>query len=220
MDKSVGNPNIRRQRIQVVAQTVDRLLSALNALTFGAALLDRSVRVVLLNDSGRQMCNDNRGIRKRQHSLEAAWLPDRQPLVSLAERVCAWSPARHAQLLLLRNDKGNPVTVIFGHSLCATEAAYQADEGACAVLFFRSLNGQSRITNDALRGLFHMTKAEVSLVMTLYAGATLTDAGRDLGNSINASSCQLRATFGKTNARRQADLLPEPLSQCAPQLAK
>ena len=162
---------------------MDRLLAALNTLAFGAALLDRSARVVLLNDSARQMCKANLGICKRKHSLEAAWLPDRQPLVSLAERVCAWSPARNAQLLLLHNDKGNPVTVIFGHSLYATEAAYQADEGACAVLFFRSLNGKSRITNGELRGLFHMTKAEVSLVMTLYAGTTLADASRDLVNS-------------------------------------
>jgi len=187
--------------------TVERLHAALNLLAFGVVLLDRHGHVALQNEATRRMCREKVGIRKSEHTIEIVWSPDREQFQRLVHRSCSPPPLRKVAPLLLRDARGKPVSVVFGHSLCATENTATAETEICAVLFIRSLNGEGRVTDEALRTLFRMTEAEACLVTVLYAGATLTEASRSLGKSMSTLRTQLRSAFGKTSTRRQVDLL-------------
>lgn len=63
------------------------------------------------------------------------------------------------------------------------------------------------VTADMVRRLFGLSEAEAQLAIALCAGKTLDDAATERGTSVHTTRSQLKSIFGKTGAKRQADLV-------------
>jgi DNA-binding CsgD family transcriptional regulator len=62
-------------------------------------------------------------------------------------------------------------------------------------------------TAEWLQHLFGLTAAEARLTLRLFAGATLSEAARDLGTSLATLRVHLAHVFRKTRTARQAELI-------------
>jgi len=182
----------------------DSLHAALNTLAFGAVLLDPRGRIALANQPAKKMCAEKLGISEHEEYLHAIWLPDRQHLEALIAHACGKSLPRKPTPLLLRDAKGKPVSIVAGHGLDGSDRSLSQYS---AILYIDRLHSQTHPNAETLRRLFDLTQAEAALAEVLHEGANLSEACLRLGKSHNTLRTQLRALFGKTNTRRQIDLL-------------
>lgn len=80
--------------------------------------------------------------------------------------------------------------------------------GRPALALFVADPGQPpRASAEALRDMFQLTRTEAALCAALADGSSLVEAANRLGMAHNTARAHLRATFAKTGARRQSQLM-------------
>jgi DNA-binding CsgD family transcriptional regulator len=79
--------------------------------------------------------------------------------------------------------------------------------GTTAAVLISDPDRNGSTPEEILRVLFGLTPAESRLAGTLFGGCSLKEAGDALGTTRNTSATQLKSIFGKTNTRRQSDLM-------------
>lgn len=93
------------------------------------------------------------------------------------------------------------------HVLPARRAAHDVFTGAAALLIITPVTAPTMPNASLLQGLYDLTPAEARLAGALTGGDTLESLANSLGVSRETLRSHLKAVFGKTGTRRQAELV-------------
>jgi DNA-binding CsgD family transcriptional regulator len=180
-------------------------LSMLDRLACAAVLLDWRGAVLRANRHADALMGD--GLKVCRGTLTASDACSNRDLQLLVEQMRA-GPLRRAatppERVLVRRKDRTPLIV---EGLPVAGLAADTFGRARAVLVITDLDRRPPIPEDLLRTTFGLTPAEARLACRLAAGSSLEEAAEALGIAKNTARMQLRAVFGKTRTRRQAELV-------------
>ena len=111
------------------------------------------------------------------------------------------APIRGSSMRVSRPSSARPLTI------APLQIVNAIVRGPAAVVFAIDPERKSEPAPDLLRRLYGFTKHEALLADLLLQGADLREAAEKLGVSMNTVRTHLRVIFGKTDTRRQAELV-------------
>jgi DNA-binding CsgD family transcriptional regulator len=179
------------------------MFDALDLLGFGAALVDRNGRVLLLNREARTHVG---------HSLEivdghltASDRAEKKKLQGLIDNVDASSEAaaRGPRAIMLSRRRGRPLIAYLAVDQ-ATRDSLRPGEG---IVLFMDPDMVRELPPSLLQQAFSLTPAEMRLAQGLAKGQDLQSIARRHNLSVGTLRVQLRSVFAKTHTKRQGELL-------------
>jgi DNA-binding CsgD family transcriptional regulator len=179
--------------------------SAADVLDLGILLIDSTCRVLFANRTARKVLASHRGMSIANGMLlsdmpgwcEALRRQLRGAAVSRSHRgrmpavICPGS-RRNSPIILALRWTGHP--------------AHQASDPA-TILFVADKTAKPSIDERAFARMYGLTRAETRLLRALLDGRTLRDHAARSGITLHTTKGYLKQLFGKTGARRQADLV-------------
>jgi DNA-binding CsgD family transcriptional regulator len=201
------DPHLRRTlQVQKKLALLDGQREALDRIPIGCVLVGRGARVLLANRAAEEVFSRKDGLMYSNGQLTAAFPSAATRLRRLLRGVASNQPMPEpgGVLAVPRSAKERPYSVLVaplprkplnwgGYSPVAvvfiTDPAAQPDDGS------------------VLAQLYHLTPAEARLAQALMNGQGLRHAAEELGISANTAKTQLKHIFGKTQTKRQAELI-------------
>jgi len=201
------HPHLRRAlQIQQRLAVTEGQREALDRTPAGCVLLNSGGRILAANRAAEQIFRRDDGISAFGGQLYAAASPANAKLRECIHGVVFGLSMQHAGgvVAVPRLNATQPYTV-----LAAPLPKKPMDWGGCnpaAIVFIADPTPPTKI-EFILRALYHLTPAEARLACVLANGEGLTRAAEELGISNNTAKAQLQQIFGKTQTRRQAELV-------------
>jgi DNA-binding CsgD family transcriptional regulator len=180
------------------------MIDLLDALDFGAALLDRSGVVVHANRNARSVFGSGLDVvAGRLVARDPAANADLQGLVGRAA-ASQFSPGA-----------ARPVTIPRAGTRPLVVEAVPVAPGLIddpfhmlrSILLITDLDQSPAFRTARLRDVFRLTNAEAKLAARLAGGEDLDAAAAALGVTRQTARSQLKSIFGKTDTHRQAELV-------------
>ncbi|MBP9086378.1 MAG: hypothetical protein KBG15_09700 [Kofleriaceae bacterium] len=170
----------------------------MNGLPFAALLVDKSGRVVELNDRADALLREGQLLALRHGGLAvAAALEHRRFLAALAQATLALDPQSATVAIAVRQRSAWLIITPAGRSTqhpCAF--VHVLEEQPCAVP-----------SAQALRSMFGLTPAETLVAIAIAQGQTPTEIAAQHTLALSTVRSQLSAVLRKTRTSRQADLV-------------
>ncbi|MGZ5948136.1 MAG: helix-turn-helix transcriptional regulator [Caulobacteraceae bacterium] len=182
-----------------------------------AAAMDRSAHgVIVLDDAGRI---------RRTNSVAEALFAEGGGLCVAHDRLSAAQPAAAGELQALIAAAGSPDISLRrgGSMILATpgrrlplsvtvapvrSAAYEVfDHRPAVIVCINNPEAVGEISEETLRALFGLTRAEARVAIAVTRGATVRQAAEVLGVSRHTARNQLQSVLEKTGAGRQSELV-------------
>ena len=177
-----------RSELELSRRLLDRVPCA-------AFIVDRVGRLLRTNARAEEMLRQADGIGIDQNGLCASHPADSNELL---REIAAPRKAREPLVFLRRPSGAQPLIALVGSLV----------EGEHRVLVLvRDPELEISVPASAIARVLGTTPAEARLVERLVRGATLKEAAARLHISEHTARTQLKAVFGKTGTRSQADLL-------------
>jgi len=175
---------------------------AIEQMAVAAYILDHKGRVLQSNAVADRLTAANDGLSLRDGVLV---LGARQAQAEL-ERLLREPPAT-GEMIRLRVSRPSGARDL-SISVRSTGRSARMGEGQPALaLFIGDPDQKPRASPEALRDLFQLTRMEAALAVALADGSSLIEAANKLGIAHNTARSHLRATFSKTGAHRQSQLV-------------
>jgi DNA-binding CsgD family transcriptional regulator len=172
----------------------------------GVIVVDEQARVVLVNRAARAIVAKDDGLRVGGTDLSAATHEETAQLHTLIRRA-AGGEGGQVHAMKVSRPSNRPALSILVTPTCANGGKPATWPGAAAVLFINDPDHVISVNEEALCRLYGFTHAEARLSGLLLRGATLGEASRQLGVSINTARTHMKRLFAKSGARRQADFV-------------
>jgi|TARA_R100000501_G_scaffold17919_2_gene35022 DNA-binding CsgD family transcriptional regulator len=175
---------------------------AIAQMAVGMIILDREGKVIRLNARASTLLSEGDGIHLSGDrvtfdvSAHARHLRDTVKAGDLAAPVTIRieRPSGRGDLLLVIGGANAPDYVM-------------ASGGPAFVLFLNDPVHPPEISADAVRETLGLTQAEAATATAIASGASLANAAKALGVSLNTVRAHLRAIFAKTGVKRQSQLV-------------
>ncbi|MEJ1934121.1 hypothetical protein WDZ92_28320, partial [Nostoc sp. NIES-2111] len=196
-------------------QIADRMTAGLNgaaldqailhSLAVGVVLVDRECRIVQANAVAERLLRNLRWFSVRQGNVQPVHPGDRD---EFARRVAAAAGAGDGLgtggPMRLRDPVERELALLVAPFRIPLKGRQEA---RLAAIVFSDPDARSTPARSDIARVLGLSPAEAELVSMLAEGATLVEAARGIGISINTAKTQLKSVFQKTGARRQADVI-------------
>lgn len=185
---------------QVPKDLVAGILNLFQSLGYGAVLVDHEQRVLALNAVAKDCLGD--GLMVHGQCVAAT---DRKSDLGLRRGIGVASKSNDPVVVGLRGRSGQPVLVqIIQFNRVVPDAV-----SARWLLLITSdpiRSGMRTPPRDVLADVLGLTPAEVSIATGIATGKSLADVATDRGVTTETARVHLKAVFGKTGTRGQAQL--------------
>jgi DNA-binding CsgD family transcriptional regulator len=183
--------------------------NVIDRLRIGVILTDAARRPVLMNRSARMMIELGETIDLISGRVSASLTSDNELLQSTIA-VATTSGASHAIRIGDDSPPKRGLQVLVNPLKPATPGSDVRD--AVAALFLSGPDTFSSLSSRYLRRVCGLTAAEAELVSKLAAGASLENAAKVRGVTLNTARSQLKRAFAKTGTHGQSDIVQLVLS--------
>lgn len=192
-------------------------LDAIEALPFGACVLDADGKVLSANQAAEEILAAKDGLALGPEGLVVAHNGARAQLDALIAAAARPTPGNGresgGELLLPRRESPWPLHLLVTPFTMTRKLLGGARP--VALLFLVDRERQHHIDEDRLRQLYRLTAAEARLTALLARGLRLDEAGAELGITYETARTHLKRVFGKTEMMRQPELVRIILSGLA-----
>jgi DNA-binding CsgD family transcriptional regulator len=190
------------ERLQASAIEQGVYRGAMEQMAVAALILDRKGRVLHSNVVGERLLAAGDGLSTHAGALRLA---SRAAQAELDAHLRRPPSAGEAARLRIPRPSG---ARDFNAAVRPTGGTAHLGDGQPALaLFIGDPDQQPRASPEALRDMFQLTRMEAALAAALADGSSLVEAADHLGIAHNTARTHLRATFSKTGARRQSQLV-------------
>jgi DNA-binding CsgD family transcriptional regulator/PAS domain-containing protein len=190
-------------RLSFADVRADRVTGALDVLTVGVILVDRSGRPVWLNRRAREIMHDSNGVRLRATGLVAQRPADTRSLHELVQG--AVSAGSQGFSAISRGENSRPLLAI-AVPLKPPGGIEAADESAAGVVFISDPDRTDKPSLESLRRAFNLTYREAQAAVAVSNGHGLKAAAKAMGVAPTTVRSQLQQAFAKTGTKHQAEL--------------
>lgn len=183
--------------------------SALNRLATGAMLVDRSGRVLFVNDAARPTLAEQDGLAIDRGMLSAPRPRDTRQLRNLiggAAMTSAGEGLLSGGLILLDRPSGRRALQVIVAPVAAGEDV-QACGRSCVVVFVTDPERTSAHDVALTARVYGFTRAEADVARLLLQGQTVQEISRSLHLTANTVRFHLKQLFAKTDTHRQAEFV-------------
>jgi DNA-binding CsgD family transcriptional regulator len=182
--------------------------SAIDALSFGVALVDEELGLVHANPAAEAMLEKADPIRSVAGMLMVADKSANDAIEAAVAQAAKDEGALGPRGIgiPLRREAGGP-SIVHVLPLRRGEVRSGLVPSAVAALFVVPADAPSRMPMDALALLYNLTPAEVRVFEMVCAGRTQADIAAESGLARSTVKSHLQHVFEKTGCRRQVDLV-------------
>lgn len=193
---------ISRAEVRGPGGTDEQFLRSLNKMPLATAVFDRLQRLIFANPAAESILRQSGGSVGEGLQLEDQLSVNllRTGLESALSAYTTFGPFR-----LTLKGKVSLVGVIAALPITAVDGG---SEPPYAALFLVQMNATPAVQKRDLIGkILGLTQAELSVVLAIASGKTLSEFAGERGISPNTAKSQLASAFAKTGATRQSDLI-------------
>jgi DNA-binding CsgD family transcriptional regulator len=185
-------------------QSASTHVMALEALAFGAVILDANGHVVFANDAARALERAAAGIRLGNASrpIEALRRSETRQLCHLVHEAASGGPGG---VMRLSDRNGTPALLVLVTPL--PRGAHGIHDGGHALLTLRAASDSPAFSEAMLSGLFGLSPAQAAITYALYCGQTPEEIAERRGIRISTLRSHLAQIFQRTGAQSQRDLM-------------
>jgi DNA-binding CsgD family transcriptional regulator len=191
-----------REQMMELATTASLSMQLLERLSFGVAVIDDRLRIVLHNRSGEQWlrCLGPKWRWAHRHpGLGQAF----QDLIRVACRLGAPTPTRAT--ILADSERSSCLMVVL--PLPAAHRFSVAWQRPAALVMFYEPGRVSKVLARVLRDIYGLSASEARLAMKLAGGRRLHEVGAELGITHETARSALKKVFLKTGTKSQSQLV-------------
>ena len=193
-----------QMRLSAADFRVNLISGALDALTIGVVLVDRSGRPLWINRRGQEIMKRSNVLRVSSDGLVGKGPSDTKSLRDLIK--AAVSTGTQDILAVGRDaDELRPLLLI-ASPLKPIDSAESPDEVPCAVVFISDPDRIDVPSVESLRRAFNLTNREAEMAIAITHGHGLQAAAENMGIAVTTAKSQLQQAFAKTGTRHQAEL--------------
>jgi DNA-binding CsgD family transcriptional regulator/PAS domain-containing protein len=196
-------------RIQGLERKGIAATDALDHLQEGVVLLDARGRLLFVNRAAKEILAANRALALTPRGVRAAIASENGRLSRLIQGAIATGTGSGLDaggaMTISRDGLRRPLHVLV--TPLKTRTLYLGNEAPVAAIFISDPDRKPVSNAAVLAQLFGLTRAESRLAQILAAGTSLRDAADKLGVAQSTVRSQLKAIFGKTNTKRQSELV-------------
>lgn len=179
---------------------------ALDLISTGIVLIDRSGNTCIANRAARKICADTLEI-KRGEPVRAIAASHRERLKAVIGKITAQASENQASVLpcsLPRAPAQRDLMVV----ACSISNPSSTQKGQpVAGLFITDPDKRPRLSASVLSSLFGLTPTEAEIALELADGKKAADIAATLGIASTTIAFHMRNLFQKTNTNRQAELV-------------
>jgi DNA-binding CsgD family transcriptional regulator len=191
-----------QMRLSSADLRADMVSGALDFLTIGVILVDRSGLPMWLNRRAQEIINSPNGLRISSAGLSGQSPPDTRSLRKLVEGA---SSGTQGLLALPRGPHPRPL-LLTAIPLKPNGPPDASDKFACGVLFISDPDRSDNPTVETLRRAFDLTYREAEMTIAIARGHGLQAAADTMGVALTTARSQLQQAFAKTGTKHQAEL--------------
>ena len=196
-----------RRRLQRAELVADASMNALEALSHGVVLIDRSARPVYANPAATALFTQKDAVTIEKRQLTATTASASRALGSLLDMATQGSRrARAGTIALPSRDMDRPL-VVLSMPLRADDADVLPGNPAAIVCFSRARSAVTEHSMRPISALFGLTSAETRLAALLLSGASIAEIAAAQGRSLATVRTHLARLMAKTDTTRQGELL-------------
>jgi DNA-binding CsgD family transcriptional regulator len=205
-------PHVRRAALvgraiehkTVEAATLADTLDGLEAAMF---LVDADSRIVHANARGQAMLREGSVLRAAGGKLAAAGRASRALCQAIAAAKGGGAAAGRGIAVPLTDREGEPYVAHALPLTCAQRREVGAVNAAVAALFVRKAELRVRSAAEAIATTFNLTPSELRVLLAIVETGGVPETAEALGVGQATVKTHLHRLFGKTDTRRQADLV-------------
>ncbi len=199
----------RATRIHSRLHKLQSGIQAIDSLSIGIVTVTAKGKVLFANEYARGILSRDDGLSLGQGGVLVAAIPQRQALALLITNASETSAGRglHAGGALAIERPSGKASYQLLITPTRTKALAVSSERPAAIVFIGDPSQGSRPAQDLLRIFYDLTPAECRVAILLADGCALTEIAEKLGVSRNTLKSQLASIYGKTETRRQAQLV-------------
>jgi DNA-binding CsgD family transcriptional regulator len=195
-----------QMRLNVADLRADMVSGALDCLTLGVILVDRSGLPLWHNRRSREIIERSSALRLSSAGLTGRSSSDTHSLRELIKR--ALSAGTQGTLAIDRGVDLRPLLLI-ALPLKPVGTADLLDTGqstACGVVFLSDPDRHDDPTIESLQQAFGLTRREAATATAIARGHGLKEAAKAMGVAPTTARTQLQQAFAKTGTNHQAEL--------------
>jgi DNA-binding CsgD family transcriptional regulator/PAS domain-containing protein len=176
---------------------------ALDYLTLGVVLINRSARPLWLNRRAQEILGPSDGLRLSSGGLTANSASDTR---SLREMItAAVSQGAQGLMAINRGCESRPLLLV-AVPLKPNGTSDDTDDFACGAVFISDPDRMDDPSIDSLRRAFELTYREAQAAIAVAHGRGLQAAADSMGVAVTTARSQLQQAFIKTGTSSQAEL--------------
>lgn len=200
-----ANACLVRSRLGLLTEAERGLRDVVDRLALGVFVVDASGRLLRTNAAGDALLRDGTVLLQKRGRLAALHGAGAAALARAIDAAIAGpgQATASAHAIPLCDRDGRVRAQAGAHTVSGGQ------DGAGAVLFVQSIEGTAPTgpaLRRALRDGFGLTEREAELACRLDGGDDVGEAAAGMGVSLEGARTRLKAVFGKTGTRGQADL--------------
>ncbi|MBS1793307.1 MAG: hypothetical protein JSS81_05605 [Acidobacteria bacterium] len=208
-------PHLRRAfqihlKLTEVRRDKKILLECFEKIAQGVVVVNRAGRPVFMNERARRLLDDGDGLAiDRRGALSANSPADAKKLKACLQGLFDANGqqrfGRCGVLQMARASGRRPLTIFV--SPFVERSLNPLNSGTLAVLYISDPAAEPAAVEPVLTEIYGLTPAEAKLAAILARGATLSEAGTQLGIKQNTIRTHLKRIFSKTETNRQSELV-------------
>jgi len=197
------------RRLVGIEAVAERSIAALEYVSDAVIVVDKHGCVLHANRAAESLLRVGDGLTMQRGEVCAAAAADRSKLRALVASVSTspGQPGTNAggRLTLSRPSGRMPLRIVVAP--IAGSPLFLAPGHATAAIFVRDPEQRPSLSEDEIRCLLGVTRAEAQLAYRLAQGHDLAHIANASGTSINTLRTRLKAILAKTGTHRQIDLV-------------
>jgi PAS domain S-box-containing protein len=190
-----------------LSQLVKAYARAIDAVPIGVLLVNEELKLLHMNERGREIVAHNRGLDCRDDRLIAHDKQLNQKLQELVRAAAAKSEngqANSSDAMFVKTPfLREPIELV----ITPVGGIDDVKNGPSVGIYLFDTGTHRTASNEILTQLYGLTQTEAKLVQILVRGRTLDEAAGDLGISVNTARTHLKHVFHKTGINRQTELI-------------
>jgi DNA-binding CsgD family transcriptional regulator len=203
-----------QSRLESTQASRNAVSCALERLPLAVIFLDRRCRIVEMNSSARRILDAADGLKMERGVLVALDTRAEVQLQQMIFGAAAVDTGRFLQhggaLSLPRPEGRRPLSAMVAPT--GVTGIFPASRSARVVVLVEEPDRRAAAPMSEFTAAYRLSRAEAGLASRLVNGMSLRQAAEALGISDNTARTHLKHVFGKTGARRQADLIRRVLT--------
>jgi len=182
------------------------LLTTLDTLSLGVALLNKNGAVVVANRRAQMIIDAGEGVYVANGGLAAEEGGQKHKLREMIASVSGAGPSEETETIALslpRRSGKRPLTFL----LTPVTTEGDTDDGAVAVMYLGDPDFERTFNHERIAKLYGLSRAESRVAALLAAGYRLEQTADLLGVAYETVRKHLKQIFSKTGTYRQAELV-------------